>query len=268
LRKYGSNHEKKVEKPVTKSIISNLFSFYFNRVGKKFRRPQKLKSALSCFKRMEKLKLIYVYDAHCSWCFAFSKVIVDIQKKYQTQFDFEVLSGGMIIGDRIGTIKDAAPPNILEIYERITSFTGTQFSDAYLANVKQGDSIRNSEIPANALAVFKSYLPQRAIEYAHALQHQLFITALEVNEEALYLGLAKDFGLDGPLFLEQMQQTEFLEAARYEFALAKQLQVTGYPQLLVQTAKTQFYLIAKGYTDFETLDERVQKVLAEIKPVK
>jgi len=42
---------------------------------------------------MEKLKLIYVYDAHCSWCFAFSKVIIDIQEKYKTKFDFEVLSG-------------------------------------------------------------------------------------------------------------------------------------------------------------------------------
>lgn len=227
---------------------------------------QKLNPKRSCFERMEKLKLIYVYDAHCSWCFAFSKVIVNIQEKYATQFNFEVLSGGMVIGDRIGTIKDAAPPNILEIYERIASFTGTTFSEAYLANVKQGDSIRNSEIPANALAVFKSYLPDRAIEYAHALQHELFITASEVNDDNLYLSLAKKFGLDGPTFLAQMQTKEFQDAARYEFALAKQLQVTGYPQLLVQAGATQFYLIAKGYTDFANLDERIKKVLAEIKP--
>lgn len=172
----------------------------------------------------------------------------------------------MVIGDRIGTIRDAAPPNILEIYERIASMTSTQFSKAYLANVKQGDSIRNSEIPANALAVFKSYLPKKAIEYAHALQHQLFITALGVDDDALYLGLAEDFGLDGLTFLAQMQQAEFKEAARYEFALAKQLEVTGYPQLLVQAGETQFYLIAKGYTDFAALDERVKKVLAKIKP--
>ena len=57
---------------------------------------------------------------------------------------------------------------------------------------------------------------------------------------------------------------EFMDAARYEFALAKQLQVTGYPQLLVQTDDTQFYLVAKGYTDFETLDERLQKVLEQL----
>jgi len=44
-----------------------------------------------------------------------------------------------------------------------------------------------------------------------------------------------------------------MDAARYEFALAKQLQVTGYPQLLVQTDDTQFYLVAKGYTDFEII---------------
>jgi len=138
---------------------------------------------------MEKLKLIYVFDAHCSWCFAFSQVIIDIQAQYKTQFDFEVLSGGMVIGDRVGTIRDAAPPNILEIYERITSLTGTTFSAAYLANVEQGDSIRNSEIPANALAVFKSYLPKKAIEYAHALQQQLFVAALEVDDDQLYLDL-------------------------------------------------------------------------------
>lgn len=214
---------------------------------------------------MEKLKLIYVYDAHCSWCFAFSKIIQSIQEKYRNEFDFEVLSGGMVIGDRIGAIRDAAPPNILEIYERIESFTGIKFSASYLAKVKQGDSIRNSEIPANALAVFKSYFPEKAIDYAHALQHELFITALEVDDDALYLGLAKKFGLDGPTFLAQMQQTEFQEAARYEFALAKQLQVTGYPQILVQAGATQFYLIAKGYTDLTSLEERVQKVLAEIK---
>lgn len=213
---------------------------------------------------MKKLKLLYVYDAHCSWCFAFSKVIVDIQEKYKTKFNFEVLSGGMVIGDRIGTIRDAAPPNILEIYERIAAHTGTKFSAAYLANVQQGDSIRNSEIPANALAVFKSYLPEKAIEYAHALQQQLFINALEVDDDALYLGLAKDFGLDGPTFLEQMNQPAFQEKARYEFALAKQLQVTGYPQLLVQAGATQFYLIARGYTHFATLEERIQKILTEI----
>lgn len=214
---------------------------------------------------MDKLKLIYVYDAHCSWCFAFSKVIKKIQEKHQETFDYEVLSGGMVIGDRIGPIKEAAPPNILEIYERIETFTGVQFGKAYLEKVAIGDSLRNSEIPANALAVFKSYLPDKAIAYAHALQQKLFIEALEIDDDTLYESLAIEFGLDGTEFLKKMQEQEFIESARYEFALAKQLQVTGYPQLLVQTSTSQFYLIAKGYTDFANLEGRLEKVLAELK---
>ncbi len=213
---------------------------------------------------MNTLKLIYVYDAHCSWCFAFSKVIAAIQDKYKNEFDYEVLSGGMIIGDRIGLIKDAAPPNILEIYERIESFTGTAFGAQYLKKVAQGDSLRNSEIPAIALAVFKSHLPEKALAYAHALQEKLFVEALEIDDDTLYQSLASAFGLDSKLFLQQMQMEAFADTARYEFALAKQLQVTSYPQLLVQTDETQFYLIAKGYTDFDNLDGRMQKVLKEL----
>jgi len=189
-----------------------------------------------------------------------------IQDKYQKEFDYEVLSGGMIIGDRIGPIKDAAPPNILEIYQRIESFTGTAFGEGYLKKVAQGDSLRNSEIPATALAVFKSYLPKKALAYAHAIQRRLFVEALEIDDDTLYQSLAAEFGLDDKPFLQQMEMEEFKEAARYEFALAKQLQVTGYPQLLVQADETQFYLIAKGYTDFDTLDERMQKVLEQLNP--
>lgn len=213
---------------------------------------------------MKKLKLIYVYDAHCSWCFAFSKVILDIQEKYADTFDFEVLSGGMIIGDRIGPIKDAAPPNILEIYERIESFTGAKFGKEYLAKVQQGDTLRNSEIPAVALSTFKKHQPDKALTFAHQLQKKLFVDALEIDDKALYQSLATEFDLDETAFYQDMQLPEAMEAARYEFALAKQLQVTGYPQLLVQTDETHFYLIARGYTDFETLDERVGKVLAEL----
>ena len=46
---------------------------------------------------MKKLKVVYVYDAHCSWCFAFSTVMQQIQKKYGKTLDFEVISGALLI---------------------------------------------------------------------------------------------------------------------------------------------------------------------------
>ena len=57
----------------------------------------------------------------------------------------------------------------------------------------------------------------------------------------------------------------FKDAALYDFVLDKQLEVTGFPAVLVQTGETSFYLLAKGYTNLETLETRFQNIMTEIK---
>jgi putative protein-disulfide isomerase len=213
---------------------------------------------------MEKMKIVYVYDAHCSWCFAFSDVIKELEEKYKEVFDFEVLSGGMVIGDKIGDIaKTIDPKQLLPIYERITTMTGAKFGEKYLDKIRSGKSYANSVTPAIALSVFKSYGEERAVEFAHALQSKMFQEAKAVNDDDLYRSLAIDFGIDGEEFLAKMKDEAFEAAARYEFALSRQLQVTAYPQVLVQATEQQFYLISKGYTDFPSIDSRVQSVMKE-----
>lgn len=211
------------------------------------------------------MKIIYVYDAHCSWCFAFRDVIKQLEEKYKNQFDFEILSGGMIIGDSIGDISKRIDTNqLLAIYQRIMSMTSAKFGEKYLEKIRSGNTYANSVTPAIALSVFKSYNSERAIEFAHSLQRKMFQEAKAVNDDDLYRSIAIDFGLDGEEFLAKMKDDAFEAAARYEFALSRQLQVTGYPQVLVQANEGQFYLIAKGYTDLLTLDSRVQSVLKEL----
>jgi putative protein-disulfide isomerase len=56
---------------------------------------------------------------------------------------------------------------------------------------------------------------------------------------------------------------EYKEQAHYEFALCKQLNVTGFPAVFIQLSDTKFYKLAEGYTDYETLNDRLQKVLEE-----
>jgi len=45
--------------------------------------------------------------------------------------------------------------------------------------------------------------------------------------------------------------------------LCKQLNVTGFPAVFVQLTESKFYLVAQGFTDFETLHERIENVLNE-----
>ena len=65
-------------------------------------------------------------------------------------------------------------------------------------------------------------------------------------------------------FYEKLHDEEYKEQAYYEFALCKQLNVTGFPAVFMQTGETKFYQLAQGYTPFEDLSERIQNVLKEI----
>ena len=209
------------------------------------------------------IRIIYVYDALCGWCYGFSKVVSAFYENHQYEFKFEVLSGGMMIRDRVGPI-DQIAPFIKTAYKTVEETTGIKFGEPYIMHLQQGTMILDSEKPSIALSVFKSYFPEKAVTFTRDLQDAMYFEGRNANENDVYRYLAVNFGIDPDEFEEKLSQESFKESAYYDFALAKQLQVTGYPAVLVQAGEGKFYLIAKGYTDMNTLESRLDSVLKEI----
>ena len=54
---------------------------------------------------MEK-NIIYIFDPFCSWCYAMSHEIEKAYDKYHVQMGFVFITGGMLIGDQVGSIGD------------------------------------------------------------------------------------------------------------------------------------------------------------------
>jgi putative protein-disulfide isomerase len=42
------------------------------------------------------------------------------------------------------------------------------------------------------------------------------------------------------------------------------LQVKGFPCVLMQVSDSKFYLLSSGFTDYETLKSRIEKVIEEL----
>jgi putative protein-disulfide isomerase len=61
-----------------------------------------------------------------------------------------------------------------------------------------------------------------------------------------------------------LKSEEYKEKAFYEIALVKQLQVKGFPSVLMQVSDSKFYLLAQGYTDYPTLKRRIETVLQQL----
>jgi putative protein-disulfide isomerase len=215
---------------------------------------------------MDKPILIYCYDAYCGWCYGFSPVIKKIYEEYKEQFEFEVLSGGMIITDEAKHIEVTAG-YIQQAYKVVEEHTGIKFGSDYLWHINNpelSDWYPNSEKPAIALCIFKEFYPERQIEFAADLQYALHYEGRDLCDDEAYRDLLEKYSIQPGTFYGKLKSEEYKERAYYEFALCKQLQVTGYPAVLVQLSETKFHLLARGFTPFEELKDRIETLLSEI----
>ena len=211
--------------------------------------------------------LIYCYDAYCGWCYGFSEVMKKINSVYKNKLQFEVLSGGMILPEEPVPIS-ASAKYILEAYKRVEELTGVKFGEDYLWHIQhpgQSDWFPNSEKPAIALCVFKEYFSDLQVSFASDMQYALHFEGRDLTDDESYRLLVEKYNLPAEEFYEKLDAEEYKEQAYYEFALCKQLNVTGFPAVFLQLSETKFYQVAQGYTPFVSVDERIKNVLKENK---
>lgn len=212
------------------------------------------------------ITIYYCYDAWCGWCYGFSPVIKQIAGEYKDRIFFEVLSGGMIIPDKPWPV-GAMAGYIRQAYKVVEERTGIQFGPDFLWHINHPDDsdwFPHSEKPAIALCVFKDYYPDQQVAFAADLQYALNYEGRDLDDDEAYRHLLEKYGIEAQGFYASLHSEAYKEKAYYEFALCKQLQVTGFPAVLLQASESRFYLLAKGFTEYEVLKERIEDVLKEI----
>jgi len=210
--------------------------------------------------------LIYCYDAYCGWCYGFSPVIKQIAETFKDAITTEVLSGGMMIEENAAPIEKIAP-FIQSAYSRVEELSGIKFGEDFLWHINhpdQSDWVMNSEKPAIALCIFKEYYPEQQIAFAADLQYALNYEGRDLDDDEAYRHLLEKYGIHPEAFYTKLHSEEYKEQAFYEFTLCKQLQVTAFPAVLVQLSETKFHLLARGYTSYEEMEQRITAVLAEV----
>jgi putative protein-disulfide isomerase len=212
--------------------------------------------------------IIYCFDAWCGWCYGFSPVIKQIAGNYKDKFDFEVLSGGMIINEKPKPVAGMAK-YIQQAYKVVEEHTGIKFGSDFLwhiNNADESDWFPDSEKSAIAMCIFKEYYPAEQVAFASDLQYALNFEGRDLCDDEAYRHLLEKYSIPVDEFYKKLHSEAYKEKAYHEFALVKQLQVTGFPAVLLQVSETKFYLMAKGYTNYETMKERVENIWEEIHP--
>ncbi|RYY39821.1 MAG: DsbA family protein [Chitinophagaceae bacterium] len=212
------------------------------------------------------MTLYYCYDAWCGWCYGFSPVIKRIAEEYKDRLTFEVLSGGMI---RPETPQPFGPiaRYVQTAYTRVEELTGIKFGEDFLWHVLHPDEtdwFPDSTMAAVALCIIKEHAPDRQVEAAFDLQHALNFEGRDLTDPEAYRHLLPKYGIGEESFYEKLHSEEYKDQALYEFALVQQLQVKGFPAVLLQSGDLRFYLLANGYTSYDDLKARLEQAMGNI----
>ena len=220
--------------------------------------------SLNNLKSQDNMKVIYVYDALCGWCYGFSEVMNQFSEKYKNTTDFEVISGGMITGNRIGPIGEVAP-YISWAYKDVEKATGVKFGEKFLnETLKDGKAIFTSIPPAIAMSVFKTLMPDESIKFASKLQKAIYYDGIEPEKLEAYSAIAKSFGANEQQFLEAMKDTSNLKLAQNDFQKSKELGVKGFPSVFVLANGT-YHKISSGYVSLKVLETSFLAVKSKLK---
>jgi putative protein-disulfide isomerase len=209
--------------------------------------------------------LYYCYDAYCGWCYGFSPIIRRIFEEYKQTIAFEVLSGGMILPEEPQPIGVMAG-YIQKAYKTVEERTGIRFGEDWLWHIfhpEESDWYPSSEKPAIALCVFKDYYPDLGVVFAGELQFALHYEGRDLTDDEAYRHLLEKYKIPAEEFYGKLHDPAYKEKAYEEFALVQQLQVTGFPTVFLQVAESKFYLLTRGYTDYQTIKAAIDQALAE-----
>ncbi|HAS38855.1 MAG TPA: hypothetical protein DCS93_00180 [Microscillaceae bacterium] len=212
---------------------------------------------------MEKPQVMYIFDPLCGWCYGFSPVIKKLKDEFQEVFDFKVYTGGMVLGDRIGTIAEKFKFLQDGAVENVEKTTGVQFGEAFKTNMlEKGDYIVNSEPPSIAFTSLRALAPNQDIELAHDIQNALYRDGKSFNEIDTYLELADQYNIAREDFQQVYENPEARQRTYAEFQMIQQLGINGYPTVVAIIGE-QGYMLSRGFQPYEQLSATLKKIQEE-----
>lgn len=209
----------------------------------------------------EKATLICVYDPLCGWCFGFGPVLIALQKKWSEHLNFDIISGGMITGNRIGPLSNMAA-YIKNAYQTVERHTGIRFGKRYIEETLEKGTATNSSLePAMMLNIFKRFQPGKAVVFSHDIQKLLFIDGIDPIDFEAYLPLFKEYGIEReqvePLWNLKETQQETIK----EFKLAQTWGINGFPTCVLQSPDGKAFGVNRGFEPMESLDKKLSQML-------
>ncbi|MFD7239724.1 DsbA family protein [Streptomyces syringium] len=183
---------------------------------------------------MRRQLVTYAFDAYCGWCYGFGPTVRAFAETNADRIEVRVLSGGLFTGPRAKPVGEY--PYIPQADARIGELTGAVFGEGYAKAFAEGTAVLDSADAATALAALTRQAPERALEFAGALQRAWYVDGRSLSDPAtLYAVATAQGGVDPDAVLAAYADPGTRRAAREGFREVRRLGVESFPSLLLHT---------------------------------
>ncbi|GAA3704320.1 DsbA family protein [Arthrobacter ginkgonis] len=183
---------------------------------------------------MPRVRLTYAFDAYCGWCYGCGPALHRFTTANASRIELQVMSGGLFSGATAGPT--GAYPHIPAANERITGLTGVIFGEPYQRVLAEGTMMMDSAAAAAGLVALRRQAPERALEFAAAIQSAWYLQGRDLRDPALYREIAAAHGIDADEVSEVYATPAVRAEAEEDFRRLRRLGVSQYPALLLHTA--------------------------------
>lgn len=211
---------------------------------------------------MQENSILYFMDPLCGWCYGFSEVINRFRENHR-DMGAEIITGGMVTGEREGPVQAQFADYILQALPRLTEYTGAEIGEPFRQGLRDRSLFMSSIKPTLAMHAIKHLTPASLFDFTSALQKRHYILGEDLQSDETYVALAQEFGLSADDFLQEMHSDENRYRMQQDFAFTANCNIQGFPAVVLKFGN-QYYLAARGYTPLLQLESTFKDITAEI----
>lgn len=211
------------------------------------------------------MKLIYVADPMCSWCYGFGKELSALTERHP-DLALEIVAGGLRAG---GTeqLDDAGKRFRLGHWARVEAESGLPFNrEGFLA---RKNFVYDTEPICRAFVTARLVAPHvNLLSVFRAIQRGFYIDALDTTDGKVLSALTAQalldagYSIDAAAFYQQWASPETIDATKADFARTKDLRVQSFPALFFEH-EGHVQALGSGYAKAEELDAMLRPMLAK-----
>ena len=200
------------------------------------------------------MKLIYVMDPMCGWCYGFRPELEEFLKNH-SELELEYVMGGLAPDTDIPMEKDLQK-TIASYWYEIEKKTKVTFNHDFWELNTPYRSTFNS---CRAVIAAESLKTNSSEQMVKSIQSAYYNEAKNPSLDEILIACAVSIGLDEKHFRDIFKSEETNQKLQEHFNMCKKLQVRGFPALFYLDDANEVHPLSLGYSSSASLEYQLTK---------